>query len=353
MNYRLLRSLLVGALVALPLLGAAQSTEVRTLVREGTKLHDAGRFEEAVAKYQEALKLEPGSGLAQYELAMTYNSMGRNEEAAKLCRALLATPQSATAEVYVTYGNVLDAQKKPKEAIRIYEQGIKRFPEVELLHFNLGIAQYGQQQTEAAVASLQRAVQLQPQHASAHLFLGLLTAETGNRVPAILELARFLMLEPQGRRASTYLPHFDKLMRAGAEKTGDNSITLNVSKQTLDAAQKGKGADNFAQAEMMLSMMAALDYDDKHKDKTPTARMAEKLDRLIGSFAEKDTRKGFVWEYYVPYFLEMKRRDFVPAFTYFIRSAHTDQPDVQQWLDAHSAEVAALREWSKNYEWGK
>lgn len=354
MNHLLRRALLLGALAALPLLSSAQNaTEARALVREGTELHDAGHYDEAVAKYQQALQLEPGSALARYELAMTYNTMGRNDEAARLCQALLANPQSATADVYVTYGNVLDAQKKPKEAIRIYQQGIKQFPDMEMLYFNLGIAQYGQQQTEEAVASLQRAVRLRPGHASAHLYLGLITAETGNRVPAILELGRFLVLEPQGKRATAYLPRFDKLMQAGAEKTGDNSVTLNVSRQTLDAAKKGKGDDNFAQTEMLLTMMAALDYDEKNKDKTPAARMAEKLDDLIGNLAAKGSgsHRGFVWDYYVPYFLEMKRKDFVPAFTYFIRSAHTSQPEVQQWLEAHTAEVAAFREWSKNYEW--
>ncbi|OON67096.1 hypothetical protein B0919_19910 [Hymenobacter sp. CRA2] len=102
-------------------------------------------------------------------------------------------------------------------------------------------------------------------------------------------------------------------------------------------------------------MMAALDYDDKNKDKTPTARMAEKFNDLIGSLAEQGSgsHKGFVWEYYVPYFLEMKRKDFVPAFTYLIRAAHTDQPDVQRWLQAHTAQVEGFQEWSKNYAWPK
>lgn len=356
MNHRILRALLVGALAALPMLGSAQNaTEVRALVREGTELHDAGRYDEAVAKYQQALKLEPGSSLAKYELAMTYHRMGRNDDAARLCKELLANPKDAIGEVYVTYGNVLDDQKKPKEAIRVYQQGIKQFPDEEMLYFNLGIAQSGQGQRDDAIASLQRAVRLRPQHASAHLYLGLLTAEAGNRVPAILELGRFLALEPQGKRASTNLPRFERLMQGGAEKTGPNDITINVSRQALDAAKKGKGEDNFGQTELMLSTLAALDYDDKNKDKTPAALLVEKLNSLIGNLAEKGSgsHKGFAWDYYVPYYLEMKRKDFVPAFTYLICSAHTDQPDVQQWLDAHTSEVAAFREWSKNYEWPK
>lgn len=352
MNQLLRRALLLGALAALPRLGAAQTVpEVRALVREGTALHDAGRYDEAVAKYQQALKLEPGSALATYELAMTYHRMGRNDDAARLCQELLANPKEALAEVYVTYGNVLDDQKKPKDAIRIYQQGLKQFPDEEMLYFNLGIAQSGQGRRDEAISSLQRAVRLRPQHASAHLYLGLLTAESGNRVPAILELARFLALEPQGKRASAYLPRFEKLMQAGAEQTGENSVTLSVSRQTLDAAKKGKGEDNFGSADMLLAMMAALDFDEKNKDKTPTARMAEKLDDLIGNLGEKSSHRGFAWDYYVPYYLEMKRKDFVPAFTYVIRAARTDQPDVQQWLDAHTAEVAAFQEWSKNYEW--
>lgn len=352
MNYRISRALLVGALAALPLLAAAQTTDTaQHLIDDGNALRAAGRFAEALPKYQAALQLEPASNLARYKLALTYFSLGRHDDAIRESKALLAAPDGPTAGVYIIYGNALDGQKKPKEAVDVYQQGLRRFPDDGMLHFNLGVTQYGQQRVQEAIGSLQRAAQLNPDHASSHLYLALLTAESGNRIPSILELGRFLVLEPQGPRAAAYLPQLDRLLQSGVKQTGEKDVTVKISSLTLDAAGKPEGDDNFGASDMMLSLMSALDYDAKNKGKTPSARMAEKLNDLISSLGEQGSHKGFAWSYYVPYYLEMKRKNFVPAFTYVVRASRTDQPDVQQWLDAHPAEVAAFREWSKNYEW--
>ncbi|MCC3159636.1 tetratricopeptide repeat protein [Hymenobacter sp. 15J16-1T3B] len=354
---RVARRLFGAALCLAPLLGRAQAPEqIQALIKEGIALYDEGRLNQAAAKYQEALKLDPASTYAKTELALTYEGLDRHADAAALCKEVLAAPgYRAEPSIYVTYGNALDGLKQPREAVKTYEQGLKKFPASNQLYFNLGIALYGQHKAAEAVEALQQAVRLNPRHASAHLFLGLVTAETGNRVPAILELSRYLVLEPRGERARHYLPRLDQLLRGGAEKTGDNSVTLNVSSQTLKAANSGKGADNFAQTDMLLAMMAALDYDDDNKDKTTTERTAEKLNDLIGNLSAKGSgsHRGFVWDYYVPYFQEMKRKDYVPVFAYLIRSAQSEEPDVQQWLLAHTVQVEVFQEWSKTYQWPK
>lgn len=347
---------LLLSLWALPFLGFAQAADVQRLVKEGIALHDAAQFDAAAAKYQEALKLDPGSVLARTELALTYNSAGKYAEAAELCRELVKNPTGVDPTVFVTYGNSLDDLQKPQEAAAVYQEGIKRFPTNGMLHFNLGLTHYRMQQRPAAIIELQQAVRLMPRHPSSPLYLGIFTLESGNRIPGMLELARFLVLEPQSKRAPKQVALLDQAMQQGVSKTGEKSISLNIDPSVLkDAGKKKRQPDTFGPTDMMVSMMSAQDYSDENKGKTSTARFAEKFSSICQSLQAQSDKgnSGFVWEYYVPYFVALEKAGHVPAFAYLIHSSLPDQPHVQQWLEQHPDEVRTFQQWSVAYEWPK
>ncbi|UOQ50912.1 tetratricopeptide repeat protein [Hymenobacter cellulosivorans] len=326
--------------------------EVKTLIKQGVALYDEGKYDEAVLRYKQALKLAPDNFTAQYELAMTYGSLGRNEEVVELCKQLLKSEQ-ADASVYVTYGSALDDLKRPQEAVRIYQAGIKKYPASGLLYFNLGVTQAGMQRYQDATESMQMAVRQNPKHASAHRILALLTAQS-NRVPAIFASVRFLQLEPRGQRAVGGLEVLDKLMGQNVRKTGENAVTLNMSPDMLKQMNGKKNMpDNFGMTDMLLTMTSALDYDEKNKDKSTTVRLAEKLTLLCENLEEKkpETHPGFAWNYYVPYFITLKKAGYLPTLAYLIQAARPGQPEAQQWLEQHPSEVKELQEWSEAYKW--
>jgi len=357
MQYSNAKKMVALLLLLLPAAARAQAPDdAQALVKQGVTLYDQGKYDEAVLRYRQALKLAPDNFTAQYELAMTYGALGRNEEVVDLCRKLLKNNAEASDNVYVTYGTALDDLKKPQEAVKIYQAGIRKFPDSGLLYYNLGVTQAGLRQYDEAIGSQQRAVRLNPSHASAHRVLAILTAAEGNRVPAILEYVRFLQLEPQSRRAAANLTQLDQLLGQGVEKTGENSVTINMSTELLKQVNGRKNKpDNFGQADMLLTMAAALDHDEKNKDKTPTARLTEKLGSLCRSLAEQQpaSRQGFAWEYYAPFFITLEKAGYVPTLAYLIQSSRTDQADVQQWLQQHPSEVKELQEWAAAYVWPK
>ena len=49
----------------------AQSSSEK-LIREGVSLHDKGRYKEAISSYEEALKVNPSSMSAVYEMSLSY-----------------------------------------------------------------------------------------------------------------------------------------------------------------------------------------------------------------------------------------------------------------------------------------
>lgn len=325
---------------------------VRERVKEGIVLYDAGKYAEAVTKYQEALAIDPGNAYAQSELALTYNSMGRQQEAIALCKQLLKHDH-ASESVYITYGNALDELHRAKEAEQLYQRGLKEHPNSHLLYFNLGIVQAKHQQAPAAIVSFEQAASCQPVHASSHLYLGLMELNQQARIPALLALGRFLVLEPRSARATQRLALLDQAMTKGVTRTGATEVNIAMTVEDVQAiAKEGKRADNFAMTEMILNLAIA---QSMAKDSgTVVGRFAEQFANLCTCLAldKADQHPGFIWQYYVPYFVEMHKKGYVPAFAYLSHASQADtDPDVKQWLASHATEVQVFEEWSKNYSW--
>jgi tetratricopeptide (TPR) repeat protein len=329
----------------------AQAAPPRDLLKESVQLYDEGKYDQALANYQQVLAAEPTNDAAQAELALTYNALGRNEEARAACEQLLKRSANTTVgpTLYVTYGNSLDALGQFKQAEQAYRLGMKRYPGSYALYYNLGVAQAGQRQYPAAIASLQQAVARNPAHASSHMSTGVLQLATGARVPAVLALARFLVLEPTGPRAAARLLQLGQAMMQGVNQVDGKTINLSIAPTALS---KGKKTDDFGPEEMMLSMSGALSFDEKNKDKTKLEKFSDQFSSLCQVLDELSAKAsgGFVRSYYVPYFVAMQKKGFVPAFAHFV---HSSQPEAQPWLAAHPTEVQVFREWSKNYEWPK
>ena len=69
--------------------------------------------------------------------------------------------------------------------------------------------------------------------------------------------------------------------------------------------------------------------------------------------SEQDGKKKqatFVYQYYVPYFVEMKQKGHVEAFVYNALQS-SGLPGVREWLGANSGHVMQFLLWSKNYQW--
>ncbi|GAA4364915.1 hypothetical protein GCM10023185_34820 [Hymenobacter saemangeumensis] len=327
----------------------------RERVQEGVALYDEGKYEQAVAKYQEALAAVPGDSHAQSELAMTFNTLKRYPEAAALCQQVLEKPDADVA-VYVTYGNSLDGMGKPREAEQAYQRGLRQYPDSYALYYNLGVAQTGRERLDEALSSFQHAVSCNPRHASSHLSIGAVELARQKRVPAIMALGQFLVLEPRSERAMRRVVALDKAMSRGVTQQDENNITISIDSRTLtDSKRKKTGPDNFSQTDFLLSLGRAVEMDSKNKAKTEAERFSSLFSSMCRHLAEVQGKgnHGFMWEFYVPYYIEMEKRGYVPAFTYLIHSSQMEAGDVQQWLAAHKTEVEVFQEWARSYTWPK
>ena len=332
-----------------------QKEEAKKLIDEGIAYHDKGDYEGAIEKYNNALNLDEDNLYALAEKAMSLMYLQKYDEAIENCQKALEKHQGnkALKSVYVTYGNAYDGLKKPEKSLEIYNEGIALFPDFFLLHYNKGITLSGIKRMDEAIISFQKSASLNPKHASSQNALGRLLSASDKRIPAILAFSRFLILEPQTKRAKENLGFMLGIMKANVEQTGEDKFNINVNPAMLiDTIADGKAVENsFTSTDLILSLDAALDYDKKNKHKTEVENFIRKFETICASLEEtQGNNYGFYWAYYVPYFIEMKDKNFIETFAY-IAFATSGNPDVEKWLKAHKKEIDTFYEWSDQYTW--
>jgi tetratricopeptide (TPR) repeat protein len=349
------KTLLLLSLSCLCSLTFAQNkTAAEKLVNEGVAYHDKGDYEGAISRYDKALELDKNNLLALAEKSFSLLSMQKYKEAIKCCQKAIDThpgdPSLKT--VYVTYGNVYDALKKTDKSIEVYDEGIKQFPDFYLLYFNKAITLLSVKKEDEARASFQKAVRLNPKHASSHNAIARLADKNKEVIPAVLAYGRFLAVEPQSERAKENLRSLQKLLQPNVEKTGEQSININLNGNLLaSTTPDGKPKENnFSTVYLLLSLKGAADMDKKDQPKTDVDLFMYRIETICTALKEsKKDNFGFFWDVYAPYFIEMKEKNFVEMYAH-VAFVSGENPDVLAWLKAHEKEMEQFFKWSEAFK---
>lgn len=315
-----------------------QENKVKELVKQGTELHDQGRYDEAIAKYKAALDIDKNSTLANYELSYTYMVTQKYEESIKYSTKVIEQNADNQYAAYIALGSSWDMLGKPEKAIKAYEEGLKKFPNTNLLNYNLALTEFNQKNYDKAEQAAIKAILAKPTHSSSHLVLGLIMQEKGERVKALLSFYYFLMLEPNSERATDALTKLKGLLVQGVEKNSGDSINLNIPSFPEEDSL-------FNTAEMLVSMMAASKYIDENKGKTENELFVETnkgLFRLLGEL--KKNNSDIWWNLYVTKFYDLDQTNNCEAFSYYI-SQSSDSPAISNWINNNPDKMQRLKDW--------
>jgi tetratricopeptide (TPR) repeat protein len=326
------------------LLLAQDNDSLDAWYKRGIALHDAGDYKGAIQLYDQIIKADENNYNAYYEKSYSLLADKQLENCIDLCKMILKKfPYGETnAGVYVNYGTALDEEGKADKAIKIYAEGISKFPTMYLLPFNKAITEYSQDNFKDAVADLKKSVTLKPNHSSSHLYLA--TCIYGqNRLAAILPMTIFLILEPEGKRATRNLPILEKMVGLGVTKNDSNYISLLMDASSLNDKST---EDNFHAEEMMMTLGLASAIG---KATTPLSEV-DKLHLSLQQFSESDSKKGFFSTYYLPFFKAMKQEDRLLTACHIICASSPDM-DNRKWLESNQVKVQEFYKWMADYQW--
>jgi tetratricopeptide (TPR) repeat protein len=159
---------------------AQNNEDAKALVRQGVQLHDQGKYAEAIEKYNEALKIDPGNLYADFELSYTLFASGKGSDAIPLLEKVIASDSELTAGAYDLLGSIYDNANQSDKAIEAYKAGIKANPQYQRLYYNLGIAYFRKKKYAEAEQSAIQSIKLDPKHASSQRMYALVNFHQAN-----------------------------------------------------------------------------------------------------------------------------------------------------------------------------
>ena len=175
----------------------------------GRTKYNENRFEEAVAAFNECLKLDPKNVKAEDNLGLSHQALGHTAEALTAFRNAIAWQAQLLKKnsgPFINMGILLLEQNKVDEAVAYLSEAVEISPEEPRAHEQLGKAYSRQNDLERAQVELEKAVSLSPDNAALHFMLGQLYRKRGMNEKAKVELDRGAALKASGVRPKASTP---------------------------------------------------------------------------------------------------------------------------------------------------
>jgi protein O-mannosyl-transferase len=166
----------------------------------GVALGRAGRTQEAISHFEQALRITPNDAWTHYNLGLALHQVGRVPEAiAQYEQAVRLKPDLA--EAHNNLGIALKSVDKVSEAIEHYREALRLKPDYAEAHNNLALALLRFDKVQEAIEHWEEAVRLRPDYAEAHNNFGSALLGVGKVPEAIEQFEQALRSKPNYAKA--------------------------------------------------------------------------------------------------------------------------------------------------------
>lgn len=161
----------------------------------GNTYQQAGKLEEAIVCYQQALRLNPNHAESLSNLGTVFQQQGKLEEAVdSFTKALRLKPESP--EIFCNLGDVMRENMQFDTAIECIRNAIRINPDLSNAYLNLGRVYQDIASPQKAMENFQKALAISPDHLETLVSLSAAYQDSGQFSKAKEALMRILELEP-------------------------------------------------------------------------------------------------------------------------------------------------------------
>jgi tetratricopeptide (TPR) repeat protein len=305
------KTLVLALLIAIP---AIANQDPR--IAEGTALHDAGRYDDAIAKYLAVLADDPSNGSASYELAYSYQAKGDYAKCIAVLRPLSVAESVLLPRILASLGNCLDSSADAPGAVVAYRKSLALAPTDPSTLYNLGVTLFGQSKLDEARDVLKKELITRPGHANGHYLLARVFEAQNFRAAAILEYLRFLAIEPASPLSKGAASNLVALLNLGVEDKGmgkDGKMAIDVKVDPNSRTEEG----DFHVWEMGISIASAGRFVSEDKNKNATEldiardQLASSLRMLLEMNVAPNSYSGMQ---NIPFFATLEQHKILDTF---------------------------------------
>lgn len=170
------------------------------LLAEAQELHQAGRFDEALAKYDEVLMADPTVYQVNLNRGSVLRQLGRADEAKDAYRMVLDM-EADHAGALVGLAETSVAENDMDEALKYFEMAVE-VTEDEVIPFNVAQIYFNNGNAAGAIPFYEIASERRPDWAEPHLRIGVAYLNTGDLATAAEHLRMAIEVDPESAEAA-------------------------------------------------------------------------------------------------------------------------------------------------------
>ena len=304
------------------------------LLLQGYKLHEDGKFAEAVAVFEKIDRNDTNYYLALVEMGVSYTSLEDWNKAITVAKEGLKVKNKFNSPFYLILGNAYTELKKYDEALAVWNTGIAEFPFDYLLWYNKGVTLRKSKKFDDAATCFQKAIDLNIFHAASHYELGTLCANNDKYVPAFLSLITSVMLEPSSSGARKALILLESLANMSFEKVDNEPSTIDFEDEA------------FSDIDMIVKSKVALSKKYKSKVKISQS-MFRQLQVIMEKIQVNPESKGFWTKTYAKFYKDAYEKGYIEPLCYHLFSNINDD-EIQSWLKRNKGKWEKFTVWAGN-----
>jgi len=171
------------------------------LKNQAIELMDNGEIEKSIKILEQAQNIDPSYINIPYEIAFAYQLAKDYDKSIKIAKPLLKHPDVFD-QIYQIIGNSYDLKGEKEKAIKIYNKGLKKFPNSGKLHLEKGIVIASQEKWLEALDVWELGIINAPTHSSNYYYACQVLTQTDEKIWGIYYGEIFMNLEPNSARTN-------------------------------------------------------------------------------------------------------------------------------------------------------
>lgn len=209
-------------------------TDAEAALTEGKKLLDANETEKSIEALKQAIKINPDSAEAYFNLGIAYALLEKEQENTQATTEELVPTKTTPTKKGKKEVVVLTASEKAFDnAAKIYEKITKNAPKDDAAFFNLGRSYNKLNKDEEAEKALRQAVKLKPEDSEYQTELGAILVKLSHYDDAVTVLKKAVALDDTNSYAQ------DLLVKAEAgEKRINYGVTPKPQQTTKEVSKQ-------------------------------------------------------------------------------------------------------------------
>lgn len=341
---------------------------IQKLIEKGIELYDAEEYEQSIEAFTEALKIDPNSMIATYELALSYLALDDYENASKYSTIVINSKEKKVLiGAYGIKSEALAKTDKVDEAIALLNKALEEIGNDYYLHFNLALNYFKKGDLAKTILHAESALNLDKFQSGPFLLSAYAQSDEEKWVQSILSFQFFLLNEPSTPRSKVA---FDEMLQAmhiieiteepversfiqkqiERHSTNKNDTTKKTKKTPpLDTLQGINRKLIYNAIENTLdSLETTINKDSIAADSTSSMLYVsfKEITRAIFTVLKEENdgaKKGLFWNYKVPVTTRILESPYFDTYCRYISVAYF--PESLKWWEENQESAEKFARW--------